>query len=116
MAKKNQTNAKQNPEVELLLFENYSHSSFTLTSKTIGHILKNKQKKVVYVHKIIQLILTKMKMKIKSRSHRNDINRPRARHKHSKYERSLSMMMLICIKQHLSNIWDLIYFMKVKQH
>ena len=28
-----QANAKQHPEAELLLFENYSHSSFTLSSK-----------------------------------------------------------------------------------
>ena len=30
---KNQANAKQHPEAELLLFENYSHSSFTLSSR-----------------------------------------------------------------------------------
>ena len=30
---KNQANAKQQHEAELLLFENYSHSSFTLSSK-----------------------------------------------------------------------------------
>ena len=30
---KNQANAKQHPEAELLLFENYSHSSFTLSPK-----------------------------------------------------------------------------------
>ena len=30
---KNQLNAKQHPEAELLLFENYSHPSFTLSSK-----------------------------------------------------------------------------------
>ena len=30
---KSQANAKQHPEAELLLFENYSHSSFTLSSK-----------------------------------------------------------------------------------
>ena len=33
IGKKNQANAKQNPEAELLLFENYSHSSSTLSSK-----------------------------------------------------------------------------------
>ena len=31
---KNQANAKQQPETELLLFENYSHSLSTLSSKT----------------------------------------------------------------------------------
>ena len=30
---KNQANAKEHPEAELLLFENYLHSSSTLTSK-----------------------------------------------------------------------------------
>ena len=45
-------------------------------------------------------------MKMKNRSHRYDINRPRSsdEHKYSKYKKYLTMMMLICIKQHLSNI------------
>ena len=42
----------------------------------------------------------------KNTSHRYDINRPRPRH---------GRMMIICIKQHLSNIWSSIYE-KVKQH
>ena len=33
---KNQRNTKQHPEAELLLFENYSHSSSTLSSKDNG--------------------------------------------------------------------------------
>ena len=33
----------------------------------------------------------------------------------SKYNKCLSMMMLLCIKQHLSNIWSWIYE-NVKQH
>ena len=50
-------------------------------------------------------------MKMKNRLHRYDINRPRSRHgqKCSKYKKYLSMMILICIKQHLSNIWSSIY-------
>ena len=32
----NQANAKQHPEAELLLFENYSHPSSTLSSKSNG--------------------------------------------------------------------------------
>ena len=31
---KNQANAEQRPKAELLLFENYSHSSSTLSSKS----------------------------------------------------------------------------------
>ena len=47
-----------------------------------------------------------MKMQKKNRSHKYDINRPRSRHGHenSKYKTCLSMIMLTCIKQHLSNI------------
>ena len=33
---KRQANAKQHPEAELLPFENYSHSLFTLSSKNNG--------------------------------------------------------------------------------
>ena len=63
---KDQVNAKQYPEAELLLFENYSDSSSKLSSKTKGYILKNKQKnKYVCVYQIIRLIIMKMKMKTK---------------------------------------------------
>ena len=43
---------------------------------------------------------------IKKRSHRYDMNRPRPRHghKYTKYKMCLSIMMVICTKQHLSNI------------
>ena len=56
-------------------------------------------------------------MKMRIRSHRYEINRPRSRcaHKYNKYKKCLSMMMLICIKQHLNNIWSTIQE-KVKQH
>ena len=47
-----------------------------------------------------------MTMKMKNRSHRYDIYKSRSKHglEHSKYKECLSMMMLICIKQHVSNI------------
>ena len=86
--------------------------------KIVGHILKNKQKcKRVFTHKITQLIIMKMKTKMRNRSHRYDINRSRSKHGHkdSKYKKCLSMMMLICVEQHLSNIWSSIHD-KVKQH
>ena len=43
---------------------------------------------------------------MKNRSHRYDINIPRPRHGHTctKYEMCLGILMVICIKQHLSNI------------
>ena len=58
-----------------------------------------------------------MKMKMRNRSHRYEINRPRSRngHKYGKYKKCLSIIMLICIKQQLSNIWTSVHE-KVKQH
>ena len=85
---KKQANAKQHPEAELLLFENYSHFSSTISSKVMGHILKNNQKnKNFCIHEIIQLIIMKMKMKMENRLHRYDIHKPRSRneHEYSKY-------------------------------
>ena len=59
----------------------------------------------------------KIKMKMKKIPHRHDINSPKSRHEHkySKCKKCLSMMMLICIKKHLSNIWSSSHE-KVKQH
>ena len=57
-----------------------------------------------------------MKMKMKNRSDRYDINRPSSRrgHKYSKYKKCPTKMMIICINQHLSDIWSSIQE-KVKQ-
>ena len=57
-----------------------------------------------------------MKMNEK-RSHKYHINRCRFtyRYKYSKYKKCVIMMILICIKQHLSNTWSSVYE-KVKQH
>ena len=53
---------------------------------------------------------------MKNRSQRYDINRARPRHghKYATYEMCLSTLMVICIKQHLSNILSSIHE-KVKQ-
>ena len=47
----------------------------------------------------------KIKLKMKNRSYRYNINRPRPRHrdKCTKYKMCLSTLMVICIKQQLSN-------------
>ena len=47
-----------------------------------------------------------MKMQMKNRLHRRDINKHRSRHGHKyrKCKKWFSVMMLKCIKQHLSNI------------
>ena len=52
-----------------------------------------------------------------NRSQRYDISGPRPRHghKYAKYKMCLSIMMVVCNKQHLSNIWSWIQE-KVKQH
>ena len=58
-----------------------------------------------------------MRLKTKNRSHRYDINRPRQRqeHKYTKHKMCPGIIMVICIKQHLNNIWSSIYE-TVKQH
>ena len=53
-----QANAKQHPETELFLFENYSHSSATLSNRNNRTYSKKKQnKKCVCIHEIIWLII-----------------------------------------------------------
>ena len=103
---KSQANAEQHPKAELLLLENYSHFHQCYHPK----VIKNKQKNMcVCIHHIIRLII----MKMKNRSHRYDINRPKPGY--STYKKSLQMLQLICIKQHISNIWSSVYE-KAKQH
>ena len=48
---------------------------------------------------------------MKNRSHLYDINRPRLRHGHeyTKCKMYLSIIMVICIKQHLSKIWSSVH-------
>ena len=54
---------------------------------------------------------------MKNRAQRYDIKKPRPRHghKYTQYKICVSIMMVICIKQHLSNIRSSIYE-KIKQH
>ena len=68
---KNQANAKQHPVAELLLFENYSHSSPTLSSKN-NRIYSENISKRTGAPVFIRLII--IKMKTKNRWHRYDIN------------------------------------------
>ena len=102
-----------------MLFENYLLSSSTLSSRNNRAYSKKCAKKqvclFVYFNEIIRLII--MKVKKKNRSRRCNINRPKSRHglTNTKYKKCLSMMILICIKQHPTNIWSSIYE-KVKEH
>ena len=68
--------------------------------KIIGHILK------ITKWTVCLFSWGYMELKMKNRSHIYNINRSKSRHKHnySKYKKCLRMTMLICIKQHLSNI------------
>ena len=56
----------------------------------------------------------KMSLKMKNRSHKYEINRPRPRHGH-KYPKYLSLVMIMCIKQHLGNNISSVHE-KVKQN
>ena len=53
----------------------------------------------------------KIGVRVNNRSHRYDINGTRLRHSYNytKYKICLSMMMVMCNKQHLSHIWSWIY-------
>ena len=89
--------------MNFLLFENYWHFSSTLSTKSNGTYSKIKQKnKCDCIHGIIRLILMKMKTEMKNWWRRYDISRPKPRY--SKYKKCLNMMLLVCIKQHLSNL------------
>ena len=113
-----QAKAKQRPEAAPLLFENYSLSTPTLSSKdNRSYSKKAQQNKCACLNKVIWLMTTKMSLKMKNRSHRYDIARLRPRHRHNYiiYKMCLSLMMAICIKQYLSNIWSSIYE-RLKQH
>ena len=109
---KNKSKAKQHPESELLLFDNYRFSSSTLSSFNNKRCSKNCTKnKWVCINEVIWLTTIKMRLQLKNRSHRYGINRPRLRNgdKYAKYKMCLSTMMVICLKQHLSNIWSSIH-------
>ena len=88
---KNQAKAKQHPEAELLLFENYSLSPSTLSSKNnIRYSEKCTKNKRVCLNEVIRLMIMKMRLKMKTRSHIYDINRARLKHGH-KYTRCISL-------------------------
>ena len=120
IGQKNWTKDKQYPEAELLLFENYLLSSSTLSSKNNRAYSKECAKKqvclLVCFNEIVWLII--MKVKNKNRPHKCYIYRPTSTlglTYTNKHKKCLSMMMLICIKQHPTNTLGSIYE-KVKEH
>ena len=116
---KNQANAKQHPAAELLLFQNFSHFSSTLSSRHNGHILKNRQKnKYACIHQMTQLLITKMKMKMKKdHIYTTKIDLGQGIDTNIVINiRGVSVWWSsFCIKQHLSNTWSSIHD-KAKQH
>ena len=100
MTKKNQAKAKQHPDTELLLFENYSLSSSRYYPKIIEDISSFKD---IYLNEVILLMKLNMMLKMK---YRCDINRPNPRHghKYTKYKMCFSIMVVLYVKQHLNNI------------
>ena len=89
----NQAKAKQYPEAELLLFENYSISSSIFSSKNNRRYSKIRTKhKCVCFNEISWPMTMEMRLKMKNTSHGCDINRPRPRHRHkyTKYKMYLS--------------------------
>ena len=105
---KDQAKAKQHPESERLLFENYSLSLSRLSPKNNRRYSKKCTKnKCVCFNEVIWLMTMKVRLKMKSRSHRYDINRTKLRHghKYSKYKMWLSMIMLIAAHKGGRNCW-----------
>ena len=84
---KNQAKAKQHPEAEPLLFQNYLLLSFKLSSKKSRRYSKKYTKTSAPVL-IRLLMIMKMRLKMKNRSHIYNINRPRPIHgvKYTKYK------------------------------
>ena len=114
---KNQTKAKQHPEAGFMLFEDYLLPSSVLSSKNNRKYCKKCAKnKCVCFNEIMWSIIKKWGLKMKNKSRRYSINRLRPRHGH-KYTLYMcfSMMMVICIEQHLSNSLSSVH-KKVKQH
>ena len=91
---KSQAKAKQHPEAELFLFENYSLSSSTLSSKNNRFSKKMHKKK----ERLFKTGCTmKMRLEMKRQIH---INRPRPRDGH-KYKYNDGYICQAIPKQHL---------------
>ena len=104
---KNQGKAKEHPEAELLLLENYLLTSSSSSSKNDrSYSKKITRNKYVYLNEVIWLMTMKKMLKMKKRSHRYNINRPRPTngHKYTKYKMCFSVKIVICIKEHPNNI------------
>ena len=101
----NVARAKQQPEAELMLFENYTLSSSTLSSQNNKAYFKRREKACVSV--------LKRTSGSENKSYRYDISRPTPRHVHrsTTYKKCLCIMMVVCIKLHMSSIHG-----KFKQH
>ena len=94
---KTQAKAKQQAEAEVLLFENYLFSSYTLSCKHNRRCSKKCTKsKYDCVNEVIWLMTMKMELKMKNISSWYDKNWPKSRHghKYTKYKMRLSIKMV----------------------
>ena len=93
---KNKGKAKQHPEVEFLLFENFLLCSPTLSFKNNRIYKKCAKYKCVYFNDVIRLMTIKVRLKMKNRLQRYNINRrkPIPRPKYTNYKLYVSIMPL----------------------
>ena len=101
-----------------MVFENYLLSSSSLSFKNNTRYSKKCTKKQVRLFKWGYIINgNEKKLKTKNRWYIYDMNRSRIWHgyKYTKYQTYFRIMMVMYIKQYLSNIWTSIHE-KVKQH
>ena len=80
--------------------------SFTLPSMNkIRHSKKCTKNKYVCFNDVTWFMI----MKNRSQSYKINCPMPRHGYQYTKYKMCLSIIMVICIKQHLSNIWSSIH-------
>ena len=100
---KTEANAKQHSEDVIWKF--FTFSTHVIRQKYNFFILKSNQKnKCVCVQEMTCIIIMK---RMKNGPRRYHISKPRWRHRHiySEFKKCLSMVILICIKQHLMLNW-----------
>ena len=78
---KNQVKARQHPEAEFSLCENYSLSLSMLSSKDVRRYSEKCTKNnCICFNDVIEVMTMKTRLKMKNESQRYNINRPRPRH------------------------------------
>ena len=99
---KNKAKAKQQPQIELMLFENYPLSSSMLSSKTnFRYSKKCAKNKCISFNEVVLLIIMKLRVKMKNTSHRYELG----------HDMVMNILNIKCFsvwwwsKNHLNNNW-----------